>query len=145
MTMQMDPANPVVKLCAEGMQAECEGRGADAHALFLRAWQTCSDDYEACIAAHFVARYQEEPDAMLRWNREALERANAVRDARVYDFYPSLYLNLGKSHEELGSRAGARRCYRLASDLAAALAADSYGETVRAASAAGLERTKNKG
>ena len=143
--MQMDPGNPVVKLCAEGMRAEFEGRGADAHALFLRAWETRTDDYEACIAAHFVARYQQEPEEMLRWNREALERANAVRDERVQDFYPSLYLNLGKAHEEVGSPAEARRCYRLAADLAVALPADPYGDTVRAASAAGLERTKDKG
>ena len=143
--MQMDPTNPVVKLCAEGMQAEIEGRGADAHALFVRAWETRSDDYEACIAAHFVARYQQEPEEMLRWNQEALERANAVPDERVHNFYPSLYLNLGKSHEELGSPAEARRCYGLAAELAVALPADPYGETVRAASAAGLERMKGKG
>ena len=143
--MQMDPTNPVVKLCAEGMQAEFEGRGADAHALFLRALETRSDDFEACIAAHFVARYQQEPEEMLRWNREALERANAVHDERVHNFYPSLQLNLGKSHEELGSQAEARRCYRLAADLAVALPADPYGDTVRAASAAGLERTEDKG
>ena len=54
----MDPDNPVVKLCATGMEAEFDGRLDDSRLLFLQAWQAAQDDYEACIAAHFVARRQ---------------------------------------------------------------------------------------
>nr|BFF02017.1 hypothetical protein GCM10020241_36920 [Streptoalloteichus tenebrarius] len=42
----MDPDNPVVRLCVQGMQAEAEGRDADARDLFQRAWETAGDDYE---------------------------------------------------------------------------------------------------
>jgi hypothetical protein len=54
----MDPNNPVVRLCAAGMAAEGEGRPADAKALFEQAWAESRDDFEACIAAHYVARHQ---------------------------------------------------------------------------------------
>ena len=141
----MDVNNPVVKLCAEGMQAEFAGRGGEAYAMFMRAWEARTDDYEACVAAHFLARYQQEPAESLRWNREALERANAVQDERVRDFYPSLCLNLGKSHEELGDQTEARRYYLLATDGAARLPDNPYGDTVREASAEGLKRVSGKG
>jgi hypothetical protein len=36
--VDVDPGNPVVKLCAQGMQAECEGRDDLARRLFARAW-----------------------------------------------------------------------------------------------------------
>ena len=79
----MDPNNPVVQLCAAGMQAESEGRSADAKALFEQAWSESRDDFEACIAAHYVARHQPTPDDELDWNRKALERAELVGDDRV--------------------------------------------------------------
>ncbi len=110
----MDVNNPVVKLCIAGTQAEYKGRPADARALYQKAWETASDDYEACIAAHYVARFQPSPEDTLRWNQEALDRANAVEPQRVKDFYPSLYLNMGHSYEVLGNQAEAQRYYDLA-------------------------------
>ena len=50
------PDNPVVALCAEGMAVE--GDREQARALFTRAWAIHRDDYEASIAAHFLARHQ---------------------------------------------------------------------------------------
>jgi len=113
----MDLNTPLVKLCMEGTQAEFEGRIEDARSLYEQAWQASQDDYEACIAAHYLARYQEDPKERLRWNREALERANAVERSRVEAFYPSLYINMGRSYELLGHLGEAQRYY----DLAAAL------------------------
>jgi hypothetical protein len=127
----MDPNNPVVKLCVEGMQAEGAGRHDDARALFTRAWDTRTDDWEACIAAHYLARHQPTPEDTLRWNQEALVRANAVTDARVDGFHPSLYLNLGHSHEQLGNLAEARFFYDLAAAESAALPDDRYSGIVR--------------
>ena len=40
-----------------------------------------------------------------------------VNDERVKDFYPSLYLNMGRSHELLGNKLQAKEYY----DAAAAL------------------------
>jgi hypothetical protein len=113
----MDLDNPVIKLCAQGTRAEFEGRIEQARALYLLAWAIAQDDFEACVAAHYVARHQTSPQDTLHWNQEALARADAVGDDRVRSFYPSLYLNLGCSHEVLGDQPEARRYYQLAADL----------------------------
>lgn len=109
--MDIDPDNPVVKLCARGIQAEAERRYDEAKALFEQAWAECTDDFEACIAAHYLARQQRDDEAVLAWNEEAVRRADAAGDARVRAFYPSLLLNLGHSHETLGHFEEARTCY----------------------------------
>jgi hypothetical protein len=113
----MDPSNPIVQLCAQGAQAEFEKRPADAHRLYQQAWDTATDDYEASIAAHYLARFQPTPTDALHWNQIALDRANLVPDDRVKDFYPSLYVNLGRSYELLGNDIEAKRYYTLAAEL----------------------------
>ncbi len=113
----MDVDNPVIKLCIEGSRAELEGRQEDARALYWQAWQISQDDYEACIAAHYVARHQEKPEDVWHWNQEALKRAELVADERIESFYPSLYLNMGQSYELLGNQVEAKRYYALAADL----------------------------
>ena len=57
--MKIDPDNPVVALCAAGMAVE--GDSSAALALFEQAMLGRRDDYDACIAAHFVARHQAIP------------------------------------------------------------------------------------
>ena len=113
----MDVENPVVKLCVAGARAEFEGRIEDAVELYRQAWEAARDDYEACIAAHYCARHKADPHEALRWNRVARERARAVGDERVQDFFPSLYLNMGQSYERLENEAEARRFYELAAAL----------------------------
>jgi hypothetical protein len=113
----MDPTNPVVSLCIQGTQAEFAGRPEDAAALYQQAWEIASDDFESCIAAHYVARFQKNNADTFRWNQEALRRADAVKDERVKAFYPSLYVNLGRSYELLGNALEARRYYDLAASL----------------------------
>jgi tetratricopeptide (TPR) repeat protein len=118
----MDIHNPVIALCIQGTQAEFRGETQHACALYQKAWDIAGNDYEACIAAHYMARHQDSPEAALRWNTEALRRAEAesassVDASSVTEFYPSLYLNMGQSYERLGNQAEAQRFY----DLAAAL------------------------
>jgi hypothetical protein len=113
----MDLNNPVIQLCMEGSRAEFEHRIEDVRVHYQQAWEACTDDYEACIAAHYVARFQASPEESLHWNQLALEHANAVIDERVKNFYPSLYLNLGQAYENLGNQAEAQRYYNLAADL----------------------------
>lgn len=105
------------RLCVESTQAEFDGRIDDARALSLQAWEASEDDYDACISAHYVARYQETPEGILHWNQVALARADAVGDGREQSFYPSLYVNLGYAYERLGNQAEAKRFYKLAADL----------------------------
>ena len=136
----MDPNNPVVRLCTEGMKAEADGRPADALQLFLRGWEKRQDDLDTCIAAHYIARHQQTPEEILRWNQESLNRADAVNDERVQAFYPSLYLNLGKAYEDLGNREEAKRHYELAAARMKNLPDGRYGDIVRDGVQQGLQR-----
>ena len=136
----MDPENPIVKLCAAGMQAEFEGRYEDAQALFMEAWETRRDDFEACIAAHYVARHQPSPEETLHWNRVALDYAERVGDERVSQFYPSLYLNLGHSYETLGDWAEASKQYEFAAAQLDTLTPSPYADMVRQGLANAHER-----
>jgi hypothetical protein len=114
---------------------ECEGRGLfeDAAQLFLSAWKQSTDEFERCIAAHYVARHQGNPIDRLLWNQRSLDHADAVADGRVREFYPSLYLNMAKSHEDLGNREAAKRFYEMASTVVDRLADGRYGNIVREA------------
>lgn len=115
----MEMESKVVQLCVEGTRAEYQGDLEGAAALYRQAWAAAGDDYEACIAAHYVAHVEKEAGEMLRWNQEALDRAERCTDARVKAFYPSLYLNMGQSYERLGNPSEAQRYYALAAQLGA--------------------------
>jgi len=121
--------SPAVQLCIDGTRAEFEGRLADAHTCYRQAWAMAQDDYEACIAAHYLARFQTTPAAIFHWNREALRYAEAVNDVRVQAFLPSLYLSMGYACAQISDGAAAQHYY----DLAAALGyAHQDGATARA-------------
>lgn len=137
----MDPKNPVIQLCADGMQAEGEGRSEDARELYQRAWKESEDDFHACVAAHYLARQQPNAIETFRWNKVALERADAAGEETVKGFYPSLYLNMGKSYENLGDPDEARRCYELAAKRVEDLPDDGYGDMMRRGIEVGLRRT----
>jgi hypothetical protein len=99
----IDSNNPVVALCAAGMAVE--GNASEALALFEQAWAARQDDYDACIAAHFLARHQATIDATLHWNFVAVRHAEAVLDGRALEFMASLYLNLGDASMKRGDHA----------------------------------------
>jgi hypothetical protein len=108
---------PTIQCCIQGAEAEFQGRPDDARALYWQAWESAANDFEACIAAHYVARFQDTPEDIFRWNQEALNRANVANDEGVKDFYPSLYVNMGHSHELLGEMEEAQRYYDMAAEL----------------------------
>ncbi|MGW0809811.1 hypothetical protein [Nonomuraea sp. NPDC002799] len=137
----MDPENVVVRLCTQGMQAEGEGREADARDLFLRAWEAAENDYDACIAAHYLARHQPTPQETLRWNQECLTRADRVGDDRVRGFYASLHGNMGRAHLDLGQTGPARAHFESAAGHLADVPAGPYGEWLGLRIAAGLRAT----
>jgi hypothetical protein len=110
----MNQQSQVITLCIQGTQAEFAGRFEEACVLYWQAWLAAGSDYEACVAAHYVARCQSDPLEKLHWNQEALQRAEAARDERVTAFYPSLFLNLGQSFEQTGDLAQAQHYYELA-------------------------------
>ncbi|GIF45022.1 hypothetical protein [Actinoplanes xinjiangensis] len=137
----MDLGNPVLQLCQDGMRAEAEGRSADAQALFQQAWARRTDDYEACVAAHYLARQQDAPEEILRWNQEALRHADAVGDDRVAAFYPSLHVGVAMANERLGNTPAAHAAFEQAAEHVDVLPAGAYGEQLRAAITEGLRRS----
>ncbi len=139
--MQFDPNNKVVKLCADGMQAEAEGKIEAAHGLFQQAWNIASDDFEAFTAAHYLARNEADPNDVLKWNLEALNRANKIKDDDVGAHFPSLYLNIGKSYENLNDKKLANENYALAADYSSFLPPGKYSDMIRTGIAGGLKRT----
>jgi hypothetical protein len=96
----IDGDSIVVRLCAAGM--DIDGDAVAAGALFRQAWDARRDDYEASIAAHFLARHQPSLNDSLYWNGVAVERAEAVVDDRAKPLLASLYLNLADSYFRLG-------------------------------------------
>ena len=97
---------------------------------------------------HCLACLQPSAEETFRWNKEALERADAAVDQKVEGFYPSLYLNMRKSHEDLRDSDRARRCYGLATEKVEALPDEGYGGLMRRTIANGLRRigsTEQKG
>ena len=130
----MDPTNPVVALCAQGMALD--GTPTEALRLFERAWAARRDDVDAAIAAHFLARHQSTDAATLHWNAVAVQHAEAVSDGRCDDLLASLYLNLGDSHARLGQRELARAAVQRAAESLGGLPAGGYREFV----AMGIER-----
>src|ERR1700759_3333984 len=129
--MQFDPENNIVKLCGEGMMAEGEGDAGKASILFQQAWDSATNDFEAFIAAHYLARHQNTPDATLKWNIESLKRAKQVDNEEIRQVYPSLYLNIGKSYEDLGRMKEAKINYQLGEDNAWFLPDDGYGKMIK--------------
>lgn len=138
--MQFAPDNKIVQLCAKGMNAEFQGEPDKAKALFTEAWEAASNDFEAFVAAHYLARQQPTPEDTLCWNLESLTRANAVTDQDMSAYYPSLYLNMGKSYEDLGDIEQAAHYYHLADDSSHVLPTAQYGQMLRNGIKAGLKR-----
>lgn len=137
----MDTSNPIVELCARGMAAEATDGADAARGLFQEAWERRSDDFDACVAAHYLARHQPSAEERLEWNACALRHAELSRDSRVVGFYPSLHLTLGSSYEDLGDLANARDHYACAQRHLEALDDDGYGAMMRRGVTAALSRT----
>lgn len=98
-----------------GTQAEFERRIEDARAAFADAWDAATNDYEAAMAAHYVAHLEPDPETALEWDLEALRRARL--DTRTDEFLPSLYVSLGGSYERVGDIEAARKYFDLAAGL----------------------------
>lgn len=138
--------NKVMELCVQGMAAEALDAD-EARRLFRQAWDAREDDFDACVAAHYLARHQLTAETRVEWNERALTHADAVRDDRVTSFYPSLYLNLATAYEELVAVDQSYENVRRAREYFARAAASAkdlppgpYADMVTSGSAGGLRR-----
>lgn len=136
----MNPEHPVIKLCIAGMAAEGQGDVGTARARFEQAWQEATDDYHAAVAAHYLARHQPTPEATLAWNQTAVDRALLAGESIVGSFLPSLYLNLGHSHELAGDTARAAALFEAARAKLHLVPDGPYGNLIRDGLKRALER-----
>ena len=122
--MDIDPTNPVVALCAAGMAIE--GDADTARRLFEQAWDARTDDYDASIAAHFIARHQPNEVDRQHWNALAVEHAERVTDGRARSLMASLYLNLADSLRATGDPRAAQTAIARARAYVTELPEDGY-------------------
>lgn len=115
-------------LCAEGMALE--GTPAVALRLFEEAWELRKDDYDAAIAAHYVARHQPTAEATLHWNELAVQHAERVDADRASALMASLYLNLGDALARCDRKVQARAAAERAATSLAALPGGGYRDFV---------------
>ena len=140
--MEFDPENPIVKLCASGMDMEGQGRPDEAAKLFLRAWNESTSDFEKFIAAHYLARHQKSPASKLIWDETALQLALKINDDTVKGSLPSLYLNMAKGYEDLNEFDKAKENYEQALSYVEFLPDNGYGKMIRDGIMRGIERMK---
>lgn len=77
--MQFDPNNEIVKLCAEGMELERQGKKKEALQLFQKTWNNADNDFEK-FTSHYVARHQNTIEDKLKWDKTALDLAVQIND-----------------------------------------------------------------
>ncbi len=135
-----DVDNPVVRLCAHGMELEGEGKREQAAEIFMQAWQGAADDYEKFIAAHYVARHQQSVQEKLEWDLLALQKAQGAGLEGLKQYYPSLYLNVAKGFEDIGQISKALTNYQHALNFCQHLPDDGYGRMISAGIAEGIKR-----
>jgi hypothetical protein len=122
----------------------CGGEQAEGRRLLQEIWDKLGADgdvFHRCVAAHYLADVQEDPQDELKWDRTALEVADSLVSERagtypsaaaVRAFYPSLHLNLADDYRKLGDFDNARRHADRGMELSGSLGLDAYGQSVRA-------------
>jgi Rifampin ADP-ribosyl transferase len=115
--MEFSPANPVVKLCLQGIRAADAGNANAANQCFMDAWRDATDDFERFLAAWFVARQQLDATQQLHWLNAALQHALRVDDPAAISALPTLYASIAASCDALGDAAKAHANRRLAASF----------------------------
>jgi rifampin ADP-ribosylating transferase len=138
--MQFDPNNPVITLCAKGMDMEANPKPGEAQALFLQAWNEATNDFEKFTAAHYVARHQKSTEDKLKWDETALAFALKIDDSGIAASYPSLYLNIAKCYEDLKDTDNAKKNYQVAWSYTNHLPDNGYGQMIKSGIKKGIER-----
>ncbi|MBK8503162.1 MAG: rRNA adenine methyltransferase [Saprospiraceae bacterium] len=129
--MEFNTENQVVRLCAEGMEFEGKGENGKASEKFEEAWNFSQNDFDKFTSAHYVARHQKSIIEKLNWDKTALDFALKISDKIVKGSLPSLYLNIGKCHEDLNDFVNARANYVSGKSYFEYLPTDGYGNMIK--------------
>ena len=117
MRMDFSANSAVVKLCLAGIGREEAGQAEEAGQLFLQAWNEASNDFEKFLAAHFVARSQTDISERLKWLQTALQFALSADNPGAASALPRLYVNIGRSYEQLHEPDKAKKNHELAASF----------------------------
>jgi len=98
--MEFNPDNKVVQLCIQGMNLEEKEQPDEAAAIFFKAWNEATNDFEKFVTSWYVARRQQNVSDRLKWYETALQFALKVNNDTVKSAFSSLYANLAKCYEE---------------------------------------------
>jgi len=115
--MEFNPNNHIVKLCLQGMSMEEQNKQEEASKLFLQAWNEATNDFEKFLAAHYVARQQNNISEKLIWLEKTLQFALKINNDSVSSAFPNLYTNIAKCYEKLGDTNKAQEHYELANSF----------------------------
>jgi len=141
--MLFDPQNSINQLCAQGMQLEGEAKPEEAAKLFRQAWDEAMNTAEKFIAAHYVARQQNNVSDKLKWDEIALKLSFEIDSPELNAVFPSLYLNVAKCYEDLNDFDRAAENYQLAFQHCKFLPEDGYGNMIRSGIECGIERVRS--
>lgn len=100
--MEFDPNNTIIQLCMQGLNLEEKEQPDEAAAVFFKAWNEATNDFEKFIASWYVARLQQKVSGRLEWYETALHLALKVNNEVVKGALSLLYSNLAKCYEEIG-------------------------------------------
>lgn len=115
--MEFNPNNPIVQLCLQGMNLKTEKKPKEAAAVFLRAWNEATNEFEKFLAAWHIARTQNKVVDQLKWLQTALELALKINDDSVKGAFPSLYTSIAKCYGEANDVDNAKKNYELANSF----------------------------
>lgn len=116
--MHFSPINNIVQHCIQGMVQEAQNNPEAAGQLFMQAWNEATNDFEKFLAAHFVARHQNNAADQLQWLETAVEFALKVDDIAVRSALPTLYTNIARWYEAAGDAENADKYQTLACSFA---------------------------
>lgn len=137
--------DPVMEAIGQAVALGRAGETAGARRGLSAIWReigVLGDALHRCTLAHYLADLYEDPAEALVWDVRALDAADALTEQRAQDhhaslhvagFYPSLHLNLADDLRRLGAFDAAAAHIEEAGNHAPALAAGSYGDTIREA------------
>jgi len=140
----MDHPDPILARVSEGIERRQQGRNSEARALFEQLWREieagAGNPLHRCVIAHSAADAQDDPTEEMRWDRIALEAAEAVTDDHVAAtgvgltaaaLFPSLHLSVGECHFKLGELDQARVHLDRARHSMSALPDSEYAAMIR--------------